>query len=37
MGNGQNVGNITQTLKKGHALVAGGNAGNSIVVLRQMD
>lgn len=36
-GNGQNVGNITQTLKKGHTLVAGGGAGNTIVVLRQMD
>jgi hypothetical protein len=37
MGNGQNVGKITQSLKKGQALVAGGNAGNNIVVLRQMD
>jgi hypothetical protein len=37
MGNGQNVGNITQSLKKGQALVAGGNEGNTIVVLRQMD
>jgi hypothetical protein len=37
MGNGQNVGNITQSLKKGHVLVAGGNEGNTIVVLRQMD
>jgi hypothetical protein len=37
MGNGQNVGNITQSLKKGQVLVAGGNAGNTIVVLRQMD
>ena len=37
MGNGQNVGKITQSLKKGQALVAGGSAGNTIVVLRQMD
>jgi len=37
MGNGKNVGKITQSLKKGQTLVAGGNAGNSIVVLRQAD
>jgi hypothetical protein len=37
IGNGQDVGNITQTLKKGQVLVAGGSAGNNIVVLRQMD
>lgn len=37
MSNGQNVGKIKQTLPKGHVIVAGGNAGNSIVVLRQMD
>jgi len=37
MGKGQNVGKITQSLKKGQTLVAGGNAGNSIVVLRQAD
>jgi hypothetical protein len=37
MGNGQNVGKIKQSLKKGQMLVAGGNAGNSIVVLRQAD
>jgi len=36
-GNGQSVGNITQELKKGHVLVAGGGAGNTIVVLRQTD
>lgn len=36
-GNGQNVGNITQTLKKGQVLVAGGSAGSNIVVLRQME
>ena len=37
MGNGKNVGKIKQSLKKGQMLVAGGNAGNDIVVLRQMD
>jgi hypothetical protein len=37
MGHGVNVGKITQTLPKGHTIVAGGNAGNSIVVLRQAD
>jgi hypothetical protein len=37
MGKGKNVGKITQSLKKGQTLVAGGNAGNSIVVLRQAD
>jgi hypothetical protein len=37
MSNGQNVGKIKQSLKKGRTLVAGGNAGNSIVVLRQAD
>jgi len=37
MGNGRNVGKIRQSLKKGQTLVAGGNAGNTIVVLRQMD
>jgi hypothetical protein len=37
MGNGQNIGKITQSLKKGQTLVAGGSAGNNIVVLRQMD
>jgi hypothetical protein len=36
-GNGQNVGNITQRLKKGQALVAGGSAGNNIVVLQQVE
>ena len=36
-GNGQNVGNITQTLKKGQALVAGTGTGNTIVVLRQVE
>ena len=35
--NSQQVGKITQSLKKGHTLVAGGNAGNTIVVLQQMD
>ena len=34
---GQNVGKIKQSLKKGQTLVAGGNAGNNIVVLRQTD
>jgi hypothetical protein len=33
--NGQNVGKITQSLHKGQTLVAGGDADNSIVVLRQ--
>jgi hypothetical protein len=37
MGNGKKVGKIKQSLKKGQMLVAGGNAGNSIVVLRQAD
>ena len=37
MSSGQNVGKIKQSLKKGQTLVAGGNAGNSIVVLRQAD
>jgi hypothetical protein len=36
-GNGKNVGKIKQSLKKGQMLVAGGNAGNNIVVLRQID
>jgi hypothetical protein len=36
MSNGQNVGKIKQTLPKGHTIVAGGNAGNSIVVLQQV-
>jgi hypothetical protein len=35
--NGQNVGKITQSLHKGQTLVAGGDADNSIVVLRQAD
>jgi hypothetical protein len=30
-------GKIKQTLPKGHTIVAGGNAGNNIVVLRQAD
>jgi len=30
IGNGQNVGKIKQSLKKGQTLVAGGNVGNSI-------
>jgi hypothetical protein len=34
---GQNVGKITQSLHKGQTLVAGGDADNSIVVLRQTD
>jgi hypothetical protein len=34
---GQNVGKITQSLHKGQTLVAGGDADNSIVVLRQAD
>jgi hypothetical protein len=37
MSSGQNVGKIKQSLKKGQTLVAGGNAGNNIVVLRQAD
>ena len=37
MSNGRNIGKIKQTLPKGHTIVAGGNAGNSIVVLRQAD
>ena len=37
MGHGVNVGKITQTLPKGHTLVTGGNAGNTLVVLRQAD
>ena len=37
MSNGQKVGNIKQSLKKGHTLVAGGNAGNDIVVLLQIN
>jgi len=35
--NGQNIGNITQSLHKGQTLVAGGDADNTIVVLRQAD
>lgn len=35
--NAEKVGKVTQRLKKGQVLVAGGNAGNSIVVLRQTD
>jgi len=37
MGHGVNVGKITQTLPKGHTLVTGGNAGNTLVVLRQAE
>ncbi len=37
MGGGQNLGKVTQSLKKGQLLVVGGNAENTIVVLRQMD
>jgi WD40 repeat protein len=37
MGNGRDVGKVRQSLKKGQTLVAGGNAGNTIVVLWQMD
>jgi hypothetical protein len=37
MGHGVNVSKIKQSLKKGQTLVAGGNAGNSLVVLRQAD
>jgi hypothetical protein len=37
MGNGQNVGKITQSLKKGQTLVAGGSVEQTFVVLRQMD
>ena len=35
--NGQKVGKVTQSLRKGHTLVTGGSAGNTIVVLRQAD
>jgi hypothetical protein len=35
--NGQNVGRVTQSIRKGHTLVTGGSAGNTVVVLRQMD
>jgi len=34
---GQEIGNITQSLRKGQTLVAGGDADNSFVVLRQAD
>jgi hypothetical protein len=37
MDGGQNLGKVTQSLKKGQVLVVGGNAENMIVVLRQMD
>jgi hypothetical protein len=37
MGNGRDFGKVRQSLKKGQMLVAGGGAGNTIVVLRQMD
>lgn len=37
MGHGVNVSKIKQSLKKGQTLVAGGNAGNSLIVLRQAD
>jgi hypothetical protein len=35
--NGRNVGNVKQTLPKGHVSAIGANAANSIVVLRQAD
>jgi hypothetical protein len=37
MGNGQTVGKIMQSLKKGQALVAGGIVEQTFVVLRQVD
>lgn len=37
LGNGRNIGTVKQTLPKGHVIVTGANAGNSIVVLRQAD
>jgi hypothetical protein len=37
MGNGQTVGKITQSLKKGQTLVAGGSVEQTFVVLRQID
>jgi len=35
--NGRNVGNVKQTLPKGHVIAAGANAENTIVVLQQAD
>ena len=37
MGHGINVSKIKQSLKKGQTLVAGSNAENSLIVLRQAD
>jgi len=37
MNKGQNIGNVKQTLPKGHVIAAGANAENTIVVLRQTD
>jgi len=37
IGDGQIIGKITQSLKKGQALVAGGIVGQTFVVLRQID
>lgn len=37
MSNGRNIGKIKQTLPKGHIIVTGVNAANSIVVLQRVD